>query len=101
MQESLFPMMAEELDGPVMARLSMLPSRKRCPFFFGGGEVKAFHAKSPNVLLEVDGCRCWIPKADWAFEAWWFEFDRNFERLPDAWAYSPSRETVLCQNDVI
>lgn len=66
-----------------------------------GEEVKAFHAKSPNVLLEVDGCRCWIPKADWAFEAWWFEFDRNFERLPDAWAYSPSRETVLCQNDVI
>lgn len=64
-----------------------------------GEEVKTSYVKSSNVLLEADGCRCWLPETDCALEGWWFEVDRNFERLPGAWIYSPSRGTVLCQND--
>lgn len=64
-----------------------------------GEEVGVRHVESSDALLEVDGCRCWLPETDCAFEGWWFEVDRNLERLPGAWTYSSSRGTVLCQND--
>ena len=33
-----------------------------------GEEVGVRHVESSDVLLEVDGCRCWLPETDCAFE---------------------------------